>query len=100
MEKFTYQNYLRYRNQIGLADIRVDYKLERIYQYKDKGFKVIMENKEEVMQLISKVLKIENTKYAITKMISSNVIIILSRKILKKNKWIPYTRKKKRISFS
>lgn len=100
MEKFTYQDYLRYRNQIGLADIRVDYKLEGIYQYKDKGFKVIMENKEEVMQLINKVLKIENTKYAITKMISSNVIIILSRKILKKNKWIPYTRKKKRISFS
>ena len=71
MEKFTYEDYLRYVKKknfyIMLKEDSEEYKINKIHQYKDKGFKMVLEDKEEAIQLINKTLKIENTKYAIRK---------------------------------
>lgn len=66
MKKFTYYDYLRYSGNC-LSDVSGTYQLGGIHQYKDKGFKVILEEKEEACQLMNKALGIENTIYAVKK---------------------------------
>ncbi len=66
MKKFTYYDYLKYTGNC-LSDVSETYQIGEIHQYKDKGFKVILEEKEEACQLINKALGIENTKYAVKK---------------------------------
>ncbi len=66
VEKFTYEDYIKYLEQKrGLAEEGEVYRLEEVHQYKDKGFKIILNNKEEVAQLINQVLKVKDTPYAI-----------------------------------
>ncbi len=68
MKKVTYSDYLNYTKQmIKIEDTATEYKLEEIHQCKDKGFKIILEDKEEAVQFINYVLELENTQYAITK---------------------------------
>ncbi len=71
MEKFTYQDYLKYTKKkysyTVLKEESIEYRLEKIHQYKDKGYKMILDDKKEAVQLINKTLQIENTEYAISK---------------------------------
>ncbi len=69
MEKFTYQDYLKYTREgydyTSLMEESTEYNFEKIHQYRDKGYKVILDNKNEAVQLINRVLEIENTEYEI-----------------------------------
>lgn len=71
MEKFTYQDYLKYTKEkndyFRVAEDSTVYNLQKIHQYKDKGYKMILDDKTEAVQFINKVLKIENTEYEIQK---------------------------------
>ena len=71
MEKFTYIDYLKYRKRnasvLNLREQEVEYKRENTHQYKDKSYKIILENKEEASKFINKTLKINNTRYEIKK---------------------------------
>ncbi len=69
MKKFTYYDYLRYRAMtFELKDRQEEYRLQKgVHQYKDKGYKIILENKGEVVQIINKALALQNTQYAISK---------------------------------
>lgn len=69
MKKFTYNDYIQYRTMtFELKDIEEDYNLRKsVHQYKDKGYKIILENKGEVVQIINKALELQDTKYAISK---------------------------------
>jgi len=66
MKKFTYYDYLRYTRN-SLSDVSETYQIGGIHQYKDKGFKVILEEKEEACQVINKALGIESTRYEVKK---------------------------------
>ena len=69
MEKFTYIDYLKYRKRnasiLNLCEQEKEYNIENTHQYKDKSYKIILENKEEASKFINKILKIINTKYEI-----------------------------------
>ena len=62
MEKFTYQDYLKYtreeRKYAKLMEENTEYNFQKIHQYKDKGYKMILDDKTEAVQFINKVLKI------------------------------------------
>lgn len=71
MEKFTYQDYLKYIREehtyAKLMEESTEYNFQNTHQYKDKGYKMILDDKTEAVQLINHALKIENTKYEIKK---------------------------------
>lgn len=71
MEKFTYADYLKYKEKetlkLNLCEQETIYKIESTHQYKDKSYKIILENKEEASKFINKTLKINNTRYEIKK---------------------------------
>ena len=71
MKKFTYLDYLKYtkiNNEIMmLQEKSAEYKLEKIHQYKDKAYKIMLEDKEEVVQLINKVLGLKEMQNEIQK---------------------------------
>ena len=66
MQKFTFSDYLKYTKELNqyivLSDISEEYELKKIHQPQDKGYKLILENKEEVTKFINKVLGIKYTK--------------------------------------
>ena len=66
-KKFTYEDYIKYTKELALREEEQDYKIEKLHQYKDKGFKLVLEEKEEAVQFINKTLMLENTSYAIEK---------------------------------
>lgn len=67
IKKFTYEDYIQYTRELALREEEQGYKIEKLHQYKDKGFKVVLEEKEEAIQFINKTLMLENTSYALQK---------------------------------
>ena len=51
MEKFTYSDYLKYAKTnngiMTLQEESTEYKLEKVHQYRDKGYKIVLEDKEK-----------------------------------------------------
>ncbi len=67
IKKFTYHDYLMYKELETLRETGEKYKLEKIHQYRDKGFKLVLEEKEEAVELINSTLGIQDTRYALQK---------------------------------
>lgn len=72
MNKFTYQDYLTYtEEQYGtcmmVCEEETPYYIENIHQYKDKGYKIVLSDKEEAVQFINQVFQLENSSNSLKK---------------------------------
>ena len=67
IKKFTYHDYLRYKKLEVLREDSESYKLNQLHQYKDKGFKLVLEEREEATEFINRAMGIKGTPYALEK---------------------------------
>ena len=67
IKKFTYDDYLKYKKLEVLREDSESYKLNQLHQYKDKGFKLVLEEREEAAEFINRAMGIKGTSYALEK---------------------------------
>lgn len=67
IKKFTYDDYLKYKKLEVLREDSESYKLNQLHQYKDKGFKLVLEEREEAAEFINRTMGIKGTPYALKK---------------------------------